>query len=182
MNTYRDAKRMAKVLEACLAARNVEISHGESLDIIARQFGVDNWNTLSARLKRERATEERRIQALQSWHFIGEHPTEFDHGADENAFSSGRRAALIHFEYLPHSRYRDTKRVFGCLLQQVSPVPYRGQRIEIVVELASKRVTHGATVWARVDKSPGISLPLTTSNIAQTADGFMATMVGQSAG
>ncbi len=49
MNTYREAKHMAKVLEGILRERNVAVSHGEALNIVARQFGLNDWNTLSAR-------------------------------------------------------------------------------------------------------------------------------------
>ena len=51
MNTYKDAKHMAKVLEATLRERNVAVSHGEALNIVARQLGLNDWNTLSARIK-----------------------------------------------------------------------------------------------------------------------------------
>jgi predicted enzyme related to lactoylglutathione lyase len=50
MRTYEDAKAMAKSLRDCLAARNVSLSHSECLEIVARQFGFGEWNTLSAKL------------------------------------------------------------------------------------------------------------------------------------
>ena len=50
MRTYRDAKLMAKNLRQVLGARQLEISHSESLEIVAKQFGCDNWNILSARI------------------------------------------------------------------------------------------------------------------------------------
>jgi len=48
MRTVRDAKAMAKALRAELARRQVELTHSECLEIVSRQFGVDNWNILSA--------------------------------------------------------------------------------------------------------------------------------------
>ena len=50
MRTYRDAKLMAKNLRQVLGARQLEISHSASLEIVAKQFGCDNWNILSARI------------------------------------------------------------------------------------------------------------------------------------
>ncbi len=50
MRTYKDSKSMAKSLRASLAARSVLLSHGESLEIVAKQFGFADWNTLSAKL------------------------------------------------------------------------------------------------------------------------------------
>ncbi len=51
MRDYRDAKAMAKALREALATRNTEISHSEALEIVARQFGADTWNILSAKIE-----------------------------------------------------------------------------------------------------------------------------------
>ena len=53
MRTYRDAKAMAKAMRDALAARNLDITHSEALEIVARQFGVETWNVLSARIDAE---------------------------------------------------------------------------------------------------------------------------------
>jgi len=47
MRTRKDAEAMAKSLRSSLAARNVLLSHSESLEIVAKQFGFADWNTLS---------------------------------------------------------------------------------------------------------------------------------------
>ncbi|CAK7257141.1 MULTISPECIES: glyoxalase superfamily protein [unclassified Shinella] len=51
MRDFRDAKTMAKTLREALAARTIEITHSEALEIVARQFGVETWNILSARIE-----------------------------------------------------------------------------------------------------------------------------------
>lgn len=51
MRDFRDAKTMAKTLREALAARAIEITHSEALEIVARQFGVETWNILSARIE-----------------------------------------------------------------------------------------------------------------------------------
>ena len=50
MRTYKDAKAMAKALRETMAAKNVALSHSECLEIIARQFGFKDWNTLAAKI------------------------------------------------------------------------------------------------------------------------------------
>jgi hypothetical protein len=50
MRTYKDAKAMAKALRDSLAARSVLLSHSECLEIVAKQSGFADWNTLSAKL------------------------------------------------------------------------------------------------------------------------------------
>ena len=50
MRSFTDAKAMARSLRSALGDRQVELSHGECLDIVARQFGLDNWNVLAAKI------------------------------------------------------------------------------------------------------------------------------------
>jgi uncharacterized glyoxalase superfamily protein PhnB len=50
MRSVRDAKAMAKSLRAEILTRTqVDLPHSQCLEIVARQFGVDNWNVLAAR-------------------------------------------------------------------------------------------------------------------------------------
>lgn len=51
MRDHRDAKVMAKTLREVLAARDLTITHSEALEIVARQFGLANWNILSAKIE-----------------------------------------------------------------------------------------------------------------------------------
>src|SRR5215510_14016820 len=50
MRDFRDAKAMARSLRDALTARSVPTTHSESLELIAKAFGYDNWNVLSARI------------------------------------------------------------------------------------------------------------------------------------
>lgn len=50
MRDYRDAKSMAQTLRQALKERSTSLTHSESLELIARIFGVADWNTLSARI------------------------------------------------------------------------------------------------------------------------------------
>jgi hypothetical protein len=56
MRDFRDAKAMAHALRDALKNRAVEISHSESLELIAKAFGYDNWNILAAKIE---AAEQR---------------------------------------------------------------------------------------------------------------------------
>ena len=48
MRDFRDAKAIARTLREALAARGLKVTVGESLELIAKLFGVADWNTLSA--------------------------------------------------------------------------------------------------------------------------------------
>ncbi len=50
MFTMNKAKSMAKSLRDSLVARNVSLSHSTCLEIVARQLGFADWNTLSAKV------------------------------------------------------------------------------------------------------------------------------------
>jgi len=48
---------MAKLLRSELSARKIEIAHSVSLEIVAKQFGVNDWNTLAAKFGNEKIKE-----------------------------------------------------------------------------------------------------------------------------
>jgi hypothetical protein len=50
MRDYRDAKIMAKGLRRSLAELGTELTHSQSLELIAQAFGFDNWNILAAKI------------------------------------------------------------------------------------------------------------------------------------
>jgi len=51
MRTFLDAKAMAKAMRETLAAKGTEITNSEALEIVARQFGLKDWNVLSAAIE-----------------------------------------------------------------------------------------------------------------------------------
>jgi hypothetical protein len=51
MRDFRDAKAMAQSLRDALAAKDLKVSHSESLELISKALGVSDWNTLSAAIQ-----------------------------------------------------------------------------------------------------------------------------------
>jgi hypothetical protein len=51
MRDFRDAKAMARALRDALKAKAIETTHAEALELIAKAFGYDNWNILSAKIE-----------------------------------------------------------------------------------------------------------------------------------
>src|SRR5215475_7144772 len=51
MRDFRDAKAMARSLRDALKAKAIETTHTETLDLIAKAFGYENWNILSAKIE-----------------------------------------------------------------------------------------------------------------------------------
>jgi Clp amino terminal domain, pathogenicity island component/Glyoxalase superfamily protein len=51
MRDFRDAKAMAHTVRSFLADQNLKITNSQSLELIARVFGVADWNTLAAAIR-----------------------------------------------------------------------------------------------------------------------------------
>jgi hypothetical protein len=58
MRDFRDAKAMAHALRDALKGRAVETTHSESLELIAKAFGYDNWNILAAKIEAAKPQSE----------------------------------------------------------------------------------------------------------------------------
>jgi hypothetical protein len=50
MRDFRDAKTMAHTLRSALRVKAVEITYSDCLELVAKAFGFDNWNVLSAKI------------------------------------------------------------------------------------------------------------------------------------
>jgi ClpX C4-type zinc finger protein/glyoxalase superfamily protein len=65
MRDFRDAKAMARALRDALKAKAIETTHAEALELIAKAFGYENWNILSAKIEATEppASDERLLSA-----------------------------------------------------------------------------------------------------------------------
>jgi hypothetical protein len=70
MRDFRDAKVMARSLRAALQARAVEATHSESLELISKAFGYENWNVMSAQIEAAKApsTDQRSLPPIAEHH------------------------------------------------------------------------------------------------------------------
>jgi hypothetical protein len=57
MRNYRDAKAMAHTVRSFLADHGLKITNSQSLELIAKAFGVADWNTLAAAIRGEVAAQ-----------------------------------------------------------------------------------------------------------------------------
>lgn len=147
MHTFMDAKIMAKLLRQSLAERGVEVTHSDSLELVSRQFGLANWNMLSAKIERAGT----RGDALpEGWYKAGKSPHLYDISIDEGS------AVLISSkpDLLQDIRGDD----FSTVMQSVDAEPFRGQRLRLAGELRTEDVSTGATIWFRVDGAGGTLL------------------------
>ena len=54
MRDFRDAKDMAESLRKALARQDISVTRSQSLELIAKALGLDNWNVLAAAIEAAR--------------------------------------------------------------------------------------------------------------------------------
>lgn len=145
MHIPHDPKAMAKSLRQALSERHIEITHGDSLECVARQFGWRDWNTLAAQIARPA------LRMPEDWTIGGSLSDAYVMGLDE-----AENCALIRFRgdlAEPFSSNRGSG--FGTLMQHFQAKDYRDTRLELRAQLKAEGVTGAATLWLRIDGERG---------------------------
>lgn len=70
--TLEAMKTQAKALRAALRAQGTEVSHAQSLELLAVQHGARDWNTLHARLCQRNAPPQLALGDRVSGHYLGQ--------------------------------------------------------------------------------------------------------------
>lgn len=144
MRTFRDAKTMAKALRQGLAERNIELSHSDCLELVAKQFGFPDWNVLAVRIGGQQT-----LKLPEGWVTTGSNSDRYEMGIDD---SLPKGTALI--------RSKDGGAAsegggFGTLMQSIVADDFRGRRVRLSSELRAENVTGAATIWLRADGAQG---------------------------
>lgn len=148
---------MARALRTELVRRGVALTHGECLDIVARQFGLDNWNILAARIDGRDShpagpVQDRRLLPLPlGWRFDGGR-LDYDAGVDLDQPCGTGHAALIRsrFTFDPAAPVSLRDELAG-LVQEVDAIPYRGMRLSVQARLRTEDVIGAASLWVQID-------------------------------
>ncbi len=144
MYTFLDAKIMARSLRTALAERHIDLSHSDSLELVARQFGYDNWNILASRIE-----AAREAPLPHGW---------YPHQEGQHIYRMAAAAAdplLLTLQSDPQFRVRNAD--IATLMQSRKAAPWRGARLAFSAELSGEEVDV-ASVWMRVDDSQGAVL------------------------
>jgi len=146
MRTFRDAKAMARALREGLHDRKIALSHSECLELVARQFALNDWNMLAARI--ECSGIERSLRLPEGWIASGSRESDYDMGTD------AREEGVAHIRYRHKPGERETASRadgFGTLMQSFSAEALLGKRIMLKAELRAEEVSGAATLWLRID-------------------------------
>ncbi len=149
MHSFLDAKAMAKTLRQLLAERGWNLSHSESLELVAKQFGVPNWNVLAARIEQAQPGGPE-WELPDGWLVTGQ--------TDQKLFRLGvdpatPGAALIESRFSRNSGV-ELRDQFAAFMQSISAQKYCGKRIRLSAELRTEDADRGS-IWLRVDTGPG---------------------------
>ncbi len=149
---FLDSKAMAKALRQTLASRNIELSHSDCLEVVAKQFGLPDWNTLAARIAAA-SPEGHELALPEGWRVTG--PTELRNyrlGIDPS--ESG--TALIESR-LERSSGIDLSEKYAVLMQSIIADAYRGKKVKLTAGISTEDADLG-TLWMRIDRAPGSAL------------------------
>ena len=147
MHSFLDAKAMAKALRQSLGARGMALTHAECLEMVARQFGLANWNTLAARIEAAKAGRDA-LPLPRDWMATG---------ADQNLYRLGLDPAESGTALIESRVSRggavDLHGKFATLMQSVSASGFHGRRLRLSASLRTENAD-GGTLWMRVDRTP----------------------------
>jgi hypothetical protein len=170
MHSFLDAKTMAKTLRAALAERSVDIGHSDSLELVARQFGLKDWNTLAARIESAGVPNGRIPAGWIVHHGNGRGPGERLHrlGTDPARPGTVLIESIVPAEIIGGQ--------FATLMQSVDAADYRGRRIRLSAELSGEGIDQGA-IWMRVDDAAGKTLAF-DNLFSRGAEGVVTGTIG----
>lgn len=150
MRSFLDAKSMAKTLREALADQNIQIPHSLSLELVARQFGLNDWNTLAARIAM--ALPDTKPLTLPRGWFVTRQTDERYYRAGLAPDAPG--VAVVECR-LPRGGAIDLSAShFASLMQSIVAAPYRGGRVKLSAHLSTEDADSGS-IWLRVDAAPG---------------------------
>lgn len=148
MHVPHDPKVMAKSLRQALAERHADISHSDSLECVARQFGWRDWNTLAAQPDRPV------LRLPEDWNVGGTRSDDYEMG-----FDPADSCAVIRYRVaLAEPTLGHASSGFGTLMQNFRAEGFLNKRLELSVQLKASAVTGAGSLWMRVDGEKGRTL------------------------
>lgn len=150
MHSFLDAKLMAKALRQALCQRQVELSHSECLELVARQFGLANWNTLSALIDAA-SGKSAPLVLPRDWVITRQTDQKYYRlGLDPDAPGT----ALIECRFERGSNVQMLEDRFATVMQSIVADEFRGQRLQLVASISTAGADRGS-VWMRIDDARG---------------------------
>jgi hypothetical protein len=141
-----DAKTVARRLATALKDKSIDLSHGECLDLVARQFGLKDWNVMAARLA-PAAPAAALLEAPPGWTMEGFNLANFSGGLDAREKHRGRPVFWLRNLVEGESGH-------ATVYQRVLAGNYAGKRVRFSAWLRTENVGWMASIaLGTVDKN-----------------------------
>lgn len=148
-----DAKTVARRLATALKSKDIDLSHGECLDLVARQFGLNDWNVMAARLAPAESAGAP-LEAPPGWTVDGFNVSNFSGGVDTREKHRGRPVFWLRNRVEGESGN-------ATVYQRVLAGPYAGQRVRFSAWLRTENVAWMASIALGAVDKEGFYLKLT---------------------
>jgi hypothetical protein len=160
MHTHHDAKAMSKILKDECDKRGLKLAHSDSLEIVAKQFGLKNWNVLAALIGEPAASVASGATAVDpasaalvvppGWHRGGREPRLYEIGVPVGG-------GLMTIRRQPGSDTGGSNpgASFGTLFQIIAATAFAGQAVRLQAEVSTMAVDGTAGIWVRMDDRDG---------------------------
>jgi hypothetical protein len=156
MRSFLDAKTIAKTLRQELQNRKIELSHSECLEVVAKQFGFRDWNTMAATIDGPSPKTAAAVYGPipAGWIFQGTRP-ELYIGGTVKLDGTDDTALAIKTKNISE---KPPEGSFGNIMQVCRAEPYRNMRVCFSADIKADLVTGSATLWMRVDDEKNMAI------------------------
>lgn len=145
MRSFLDAKTIAKTLRQELQNRKIELGHSECLEVVARQFGFRDWNTLAAEQAGKAIPSGNDLLPLpKGWEAAGRITKIYRYGIRSKGGPNGEPAILVGARSEYAEKISPTELIFCSIQQRVKATHFRGKRVEFALELCGENVSDRA--------------------------------------
>jgi hypothetical protein len=149
MRSFLDAKAMAKTLRQELQHRKIELGHSECLEVVAKQFGFRDWNTMAAATGHYAEQHEPNLASLPShWELSGENKWLFEAGILKNAAPTSKNVLMLRSK--PDAFVQNTE--WCCVYPKAfSAEQFRGNNVEFSASVRCSNLQGVAFLWIRIE-------------------------------
>lgn len=144
-----DPQLAAKQLHSALKDRNIDLSHSECRDLVARELGLNDWNVLAA-MRAGKASPPTRLVAPPGWSLRGRNLGEFDGGVDRQDTHMGKPVFWLRNAAEPLGN--------ATLRQRIRAEDYAGQRVRFSGWIRAEIVDYYASIGLTVFDGTGRSI------------------------
>lgn len=148
MRSFLDAKAMAKTLRQELKTHKIDLGHSECLELVAKQFGFRDWNTLAAALSENPLSKHEQSFLPDGWELSGEQKWLFDAGVTTRGGPNEENALWVRSRPDKVVQHSD----WCCIYPKIfSAEQFRGKTVEFSASVRCKNLEGFAYLWIRIE-------------------------------